>query len=643
MTEWLLTDLHIHTTMSDGTVPVEDVVRIYGEAHFDAIAITDHLFDTQSPRGVELYGEGKSIQDQKDYFQTIEEVSRWAKESYDLLVIPGLEVCNLVEDYHILGIDLKEPVNPNQNADGVIREIHRQGGLAIASHPHLKLSYFMQGDHISIQRHPLHLWKHREKYVDQLDAWEIANREDLFTVVSLERLPFVANSDFHDRHHLTSWKSLIHAEKEKEALKQSILQRKLSLFFFNQNGSNGKPAQAKTVDEETEPADPTGGTGKAKVLIADDERDLVAMLAYNLGKKGYQTLTAYNGFEAWQKIESARPDLLILDLMMPDLDGWELCRLVRRSQTKEINEMGVLMLTARAMPEDRVYGLEIGADDYLTKPFSLGELMLRVEKLAGKRKSVCQLQAEMESLHSAMRKKETDLKRIAHDLKNPLLSIGASAKRMLRRNQNEEEMKMLGMIYDSSVQLTGWIDDTLSPNKLEAGIREVDIQRLIQQVLDSLKEAGEEKKIEIGFDASASIPHISCHEQLMFRTVENLLNNALKYTPRGGRVDITVTPYLQWKEGGFVEISIRDTGIGILEDEIDRIFEAFYRGRNNSTQVGVGLGLSFAKQAVEFHGGKILVQSEPLKGSIFSILLPVKPRIQSTQAANHDRSEESLR
>jgi signal transduction histidine kinase len=444
----------------------------------------------------------------------------------------------------------------------------------------------------------------------------------------LEHLPFVANSDFHERHHLTSWKSLIHAEKEKEALKRAILQRKLSLFFFNENGSKGKRVQAKIIHEETKVADQTEGAGKGKVLIADDERDLVAMLAYNLGKKGYQILTAYNGFEAWERIESERPDLLILDLMMPDLDGWELCRLVRRSQIKEINDMGILMLTARAMPEDRVYGLEIGADDYLTKPFSLNELVLRVEKLAGKRKSVYQLKEEMECLHSSMRRKETDLKRVVHDLRNPLLSIGASAKRMLRRSQNEEELKILGMIYDSSVRLTGWVDDTLSSNKLEAEIKEVDIQQLIQQVVNLLKETGEEKEIEICFDSSVSIPHLFCHEQMMFRTIENLLNNALKYTPHGGKVDVTITPYLQWKEGGFVEISIKDTGIGILEDEIDRIFEAFYRGRNNSTQAGVGLGLSFAKQAVEFHGGKILVQSEPQKGSVFSILLPVRSKLE---------------
>ncbi len=390
------------------------------------------------------------------------------------------------------------------------------------------------------------------------------------------------------------------------------------------------------MDENEEEAQQAGEGERGRVLIVDDDSDLVALLAYNLEKKGYQILTAYNGFEAWDKIESGKPDLLILDLMMPDLDGWELCRLIRRSQIKEISDIGILMLSARAMPEDRVYGLEIGADDYLTKPFSLSELILRVEKLAGKRKSVDQLRKEMTCLQSSIHSKETALKRVVHDLRNPLLSIGASAKRMLRRSQNEEELKILGMIYDSSVRLTGWVDDTLSSNKLEAEIKEVNIQQLIQQVVHLLKEASGERNIDICFDSSALIPHIFCHEELMFRSIENLLSNALKYTPSGGKVDITLTPYLQWKEGGFIEISVKDTGIGIFEDEIERIFEPFYRGRNSPIQAGVGLGLSFAKQAVEFHGGKILVQSEPLKGSIFSILLPVRSSVQLAKEADHE-------
>ncbi len=627
MAEWLLTDLHIHTTFSDGTIPIEEIVRIYGEAGFDVIAITDHLFDTQSPRSLELYEEGKSIKNLETYFRKIEEVGRWAKESYGLLVIPGLEICNLLEDYHILGVDLKEPVNPNQDAEGVIKEIHRQGGLAIASHPHLKLSYFLQGDNISIQRHPLHLWRHRKRYSEKLDAWEIANGEDLFAIISLERLPFVANSDFHERRHLTSWKSLIFAEREKESIKQAILQRKLSLFFFNENGSTEKLPQAEILPEEKGSPDQIEGK-REKILIVDDEPDLVEMLAYNLKKKEYGISTAYNGFEAWEKIESEKPDLLILDLMMPELDGWELCRMIRRNDREEIRDIGILMLTARAMPEDRVHGLEVGADDYLTKPFSLSELILRVEKLAEKKRIVCQLKEEMDSLHFTIRKKETDFKKVVHDLKNPLISMGASAKRMLRRNQNEEELKILKNIYDSSIRLTRWIDDTLSSKKLEGEIKEADIQSIIHQVIDLLKELSREKKIEIRFEASPSIPLIRCHEQLMFRAIENILNNALKYSPEGGRVDVTVTSYLEWKDAGIVEISVRDTGIGIFEEDIEKIFEPFYRGRNASKEIGTGLGLSFVKQAVDLHGGRILVQSEPQKGSIFSILLPVRSELE---------------
>jgi signal transduction histidine kinase/predicted metal-dependent phosphoesterase TrpH len=628
MAEWLLTDLHIHSTFSDGTIPIEEVVKIYGEAGFDVIAITDHLFDTQSPRSLELYEEEKSIRDSKAYFHKIEEVSRWAKEVYNLLVIPGLEICNLLEDYHILGIDLKEAVNPNQDAVGVIEEIHGQGGLAIASHPHLKLSYFMQGDNISIQRHPLHLWNHRKKYSEKLDAWEIANREDLFGVISLERLRFIANSDFHERHHLTSWKSLIFAEKEKESIKQAILQRNLSLFFFNENGSTEKLPQAKVFHEEMECSDQMEGIGKRKILIADDERDLVEMLAYNLKRKGYQTVPAYDGFEAWEKIETEKPDLLILDLMMPELDGWELCRMIRQNGKEEVRGIGILMLTARAMPEDRVHGLEMGADDYLTKPFSLNELILRVEKLDEKRRAVSQLKEEMESLHSSVQKKESSLRKVVHDLKNPLLSMGASAKRMLRRNQNEEELKILKTIYDSSIRLTRWIDDTLfspdhSSKKIKEEMKEVEVQPMIQQAIDLIKDASRDKNIEIHFETSPSIPLVYCQEQLLFRAIENLLSNALKYTPGGGRIDVTVTSYIEWKNGGVVEISIRDTGIGILEDDIDRIFEPFYRGRNALTETGAGLGLSFVKEVVDLHRGRILVQSEARKGSTFSILLPV--------------------
>lgn len=629
MAEWLLSDLHIHTAFSDGKIPLEEVVKIYGKAGFDVIAITDHLFDTQSPRSLEIHEEGKSVEDLGAYFRKIDEVAHWAREAFDLLVIPGLEVCNLTEDYHILGIDLKKAVNPNQDAEGIIEEIHHQGGLAVASHPPLKLSYFLRGDRISLHRHPLHLWNHRERYAKRIDAWEIANREDIFGEVSLERFPYLANSDFHELHHITSWKSLIHANKEKGSIKRAILDKKVALFFFG--GEEGKETSARVNQPKTTfvQEEAMKGIAGTKILIVDDEKDLVDMLAYNLDRKGYRTIKAYEGFEAWEKIESEKPELLILDLMMPNLDGWELCRLIRQSQNKAAREMAILMLTARAMPEDRVYGLEIGADDYLIKPFSLGELILRVEKLMEKRKTISQLAQEVESLQSAIEAKDLTFKQIAHDLKTPLISIGCSAKRLLRKEQNEETSGALKTIFDSSLHLTRWINETLSSHRLSEAewqdqLKEVDLRSLLQQTIGLLQETASEKRINIELKAPPPNLKISLHEPLMFRALMNLLSNALKYTPKEGNVEVSLITCLNRRGTGVIEISIKDNGIGIPEEDLNKIFEPYYRGHHIVPEEGIGLGLPFVQEVVNFHGGKILVQSAPNRGSLFSILLPIK-------------------
>ena len=155
-------------------------------------------------------------------------------------------------------------------------------------------------------------------------------------------------------------------------------------------------------------------------------------------------------------------------------------------------------------------------------------------------------------------------------------------------------------------------------------MKDVIIQSVVERAVDAMKDAAAEKKIELHFSASPNISAIPCREDWILRAIENLLANALKYTLEGGRVEVTVTSYLEWKERGIVEICVKDTGIGIYEEETGKIFEPFYRGKNVRTEPGIGLGLSFVKEVVELHGGKVLVLSEPQKGSTFSILLPVR-------------------
>ncbi len=629
MARWLLCDLHIHTTWSDGEIPLDRVVQLYGEAGFDAIAITDHLFDTRSVRSAEIYEEGKSVQDLDRYFRSIREISWEAMNAYGLLVIPGLEICNLVEDYHILGIDLKEPVNPNQPAEGVIVEIHRQGGLAIASHPPLKLSYFHHRDLESIHRHPLHLWNHRDRYANQIDAWEIGNGEDLFADVGLEKFAYLANSDFHKPHQIYSWKSLIFADKDKESLKKAILSRKVAIFFFGDPERERRSSSCIKKPMPDSQEDPMVSRDRGKILVVDDERDLVEMLAYHFERKGYQVGKALDGYEAWEKISSDPPDLVVLDLMMPNLDGWELCRLIRRSPNQAVRAIGILMLTARAMVEDKVQGLEMGADDYLVKPFDLEELILRVAKLVKKKRSIALLTEEIQKLQSTQEAKEAQLRQVAHDLKSPLYSIGCSAKRMLRRVENEEVSKALQGILDGSLHLTRWIDEALLFQNLPASsgqdlCREVEGRSLIQRAIDLLSVMAAEKGIDILFIAHPPHLKVPLHEDLMVRALVNLLSNALKYSHRGGKVEVTLNHYLNQRGTGVMELTIQDHGMGIHEEELERIFEPYYRGRNALDGEGRGIGLAFAKKVVELHGGRILVQSQLGKGSIFFVLLPIQ-------------------
>jgi processive 1,2-diacylglycerol beta-glucosyltransferase len=227
----LLCDLHTHTTWSDGKLTVPELVDFYGQRGFDCLCITDHLCDPQRLLGRLVNLTGLVIPPEKvpAYFAAIEREKKRAWSQYKLLLMAGLEFNH--DGYtpktsaHLLGVDLRQPIDPSLDLPSIIGEIHAQDGLAIASHPHEIKSEW--------GKNTLYLWEHVEQFAPLLDAWEIANRDDLFNPIGLRKLPFIASSDFHKPKHIQSWKTLLFCEKDPAAIKECIrLNRDVSLTLY---------------------------------------------------------------------------------------------------------------------------------------------------------------------------------------------------------------------------------------------------------------------------------------------------------------------------------------------------------------------------------------------------------------------------
>ncbi len=218
--QMLLCDFHMHSNYSDGKLSVPELVDFYGEHGFDCICITDHLADPKRLIGKLSVLTNLTLgQDQvEEYFEVIERERQRAWRRYKMIVMTGIEFnkdgYTKKTSAHLLGIDLKAPIDASLEIPELIAQIHSQGGLAVASHPHIMKSEW--------GRNTLYFWENQEKYAPLLDAWEIANRNNIFNDVGLKRLPFIANSDLHKPKHIYSWKTLIYCEKNAEAIKDCV-------------------------------------------------------------------------------------------------------------------------------------------------------------------------------------------------------------------------------------------------------------------------------------------------------------------------------------------------------------------------------------------------------------------------------------
>jgi 3',5'-nucleoside bisphosphate phosphatase len=239
---FLLCDFHVHTRWSDGRLTIGEVVDLYGSTgKFDVIAITDHILMKKdilaragrlATFGRRAYGVREDNFDA--YLADIRKEADRARDQYGMLVIAGAEITqNRIrgrKNSHIIALDIKKYISADQTADAILREIHRQGALSIACHPHHRTTR-------RVEISTCYLWDHRRELSGLVDVWEAANRDDLFSVTSLKHYPYVANSDFHKAKHLYSWKTLLRCEKDWPAIKDALRRNVDVALTLYRNGS----------------------------------------------------------------------------------------------------------------------------------------------------------------------------------------------------------------------------------------------------------------------------------------------------------------------------------------------------------------------------------------------------------------------
>lgn len=227
----LLCDFHTHTTFSDGKLTIRELVDFYGQRRFDCLCVTDHVAEQSSLVGriANMSGLTMPWNRIEEYLDTISREKQRAWVKYGMVLMGGLEFnkdgLSKYSSAHLLALDLQKPIHPDAQIRLLINTIQQQRGLAVAAHPHV-----MKG---RWERDTLYLWKHQDEFATLLDAWEIANRDNIFNPVGLQRLPYIANSDFHKPKHIYSWKTLLNCEKHPDAIKQCIREnRDISITLF---------------------------------------------------------------------------------------------------------------------------------------------------------------------------------------------------------------------------------------------------------------------------------------------------------------------------------------------------------------------------------------------------------------------------
>ena len=371
------------------------------------------------------------------------------------------------------------------------------------------------------------------------------------------------------------------------------------------------------------------------MLVVDDIEANRDVLSRQLERQGHVVPTAENGRQALEMLRAHTFDLVLLDIMMPEMDGYEV--LQRLQADEALRHLPVIMISALSELDSVVRCIEMGAEDYLTKPFNPTLLKARIGACLEKKRAhdrethlFQQLQGNYQRLQELEKLRDDLTDMIIHDLRTPLNAMFLGAQALEAMGEfNEAQRKMLGMVMGSGKTLVGIINDLLDISKMESGSLQLERQELVaadlvDAAVKQVATLASARNLTLATEVEPGLPRLVADEAKLLRAIVNLLSNAIKFTPQGGTVTVSVR---RSNDEPSLRFCVRDTGEGIPPEAFGRIFEKF--GQVESRQAGrvmsTGLGLTFCKLAVEAHGGHIGVESAPGQGSTFTFTIPLPP------------------
>lgn len=360
------------------------------------------------------------------------------------------------------------------------------------------------------------------------------------------------------------------------------------------------------------------------VLIVDDNAQNLQVLANILRERRFRVATARDGFRALDFLRKRTPDLILLDIMMPGMDGFEVCRRLKSDEASR--DIPVLFISALSETGDKLKGFEAGALDYITKPFQKEEVFARVNAHLNLKRAQEATQAANKALKKANATKDKLFSIISHDLRSPLGGLLNSLELLTEKWEalpDETKREILTDLRGSVKSAFDLMENMLCWANAQRG--KIDFQpenTPLRQIVDNnrrvLSGVAREKSIRIETDIDPQLL-VYADPNMAMSVLRNLISNAVKFTPEGGRVEVTA------EEGGAeVAISVSDTGVGVGPERLPRLFQpdAHFTTPGTRNEKGSGLGLLLCREFVERNGGRIWAAERPGGGTVFTFTLP---------------------